>query len=123
MDPTRRLKERARNFALIKKESTEFVQSINEKIEDTGLYINEGLPEIRRRKETRMVDQRSDDTEFSISEVCFQVNTLLCYNDIMDIVVRSMTSRFLENGDLYKDLSLFDPNSSKEIQSVGIPAG
>ena len=99
----------SREFGSIYKASVKFVGHVNEKLaeENIGFSISITLPETRSAKAP--IEGISDSVKrFEIS----------CHNVILDAALESMKRRYNTHGDLYKQISCFDPNRFQEVKTA-----
>jgi hypothetical protein len=122
-----KLKEQARTFDNVHSKALEFVNTCNDKISHLNMDENQtleidsletALPVKRQRRKKRMVDELIDDEGNSSDSLAdFRVNV---FNLIMDRIVQSLDSRFVQHRKLYKDLSCLDPAEFKTIAEKGL---
>uniref|UniRef100_A0A0L8H745 HAT C-terminal dimerisation domain-containing protein n=1 Tax=Octopus bimaculoides TaxID=37653 RepID=A0A0L8H745_OCTBM len=119
---TTKLKEQTRTFDNVHSKALEFVNKCNDKILQMNMDENQtleigaletALPVKRQRKKKRMEDGLvNDEGSSSDSLTNFRVNV---FNLIMDRIVKSLESKFVQHKQLYKDLSCLDPAKFKTI--------
>ncbi|XP_064100752.1 uncharacterized protein LOC135211369 [Macrobrachium nipponense] len=117
---TTKLNEQTRTFDDIHSKAFEFVIKCNEKISQTNLNehitfqidaLEDALP-VKRNK-IKMADElASDEGSSSDPQVDFRVSVFYL---IMDRIVQSLESRFIQHKQLYKDLSCLDSTNFKTI--------
>ncbi|XP_025425624.1 uncharacterized protein LOC112694388 [Sipha flava] len=99
--------------------SDTFVEWVNNQLElqdlDNAIYLQEQFEIKRLRKRKRMTDELLNDDPINDAK---QKYTVEVHNQVMDRIVESMNSRFVNNSPLYMDLSLLSPvnfNSFKHV--------
>lgn len=101
--------------------SKNFIKWTNNQLElqavDDEVYIQEQFEIKRLRKKKRMVDELSEDNPINDAKQKFSVEI---YNHVMDKIIESMTSRFVNNSPLYMDLSLLSPVNFGSVKK-GLP--
>ncbi|XP_068122030.1 zinc finger MYM-type protein 1-like [Hyperolius riggenbachi] len=101
-DAVKRLNKIRRDFPGVLQSATHFIDLINEKLANENICLKRRFSDIRS---TRKAEGTDNMKHFEIS----------CYNVIVDTVTESVKSRFSTHGELYKQISCFDPNRFDEI--------
>ncbi|KAL4089590.1 hypothetical protein QTP88_024603 [Uroleucon formosanum] len=90
--------------------SDKFVEWVNNQLKlqdlDNEIYLQEQFEIKRLRKKKRMTDELLNDDPINDAK---QKYTVEVHNQVMDRIVESMNSRFVNNSPLYMDLSLLSP--------------
>jgi hypothetical protein len=90
--------------------SDTFVEWVNNQLElqdlDNAIYLQEQFEIKRLKKRKRMTDELLNDDPINDAK---QKYTVEVHNQVMDRIVESMNSRFVNNSPLYMDLSLLSP--------------
>ncbi|XP_050065875.1 uncharacterized protein LOC126554927 [Aphis gossypii] len=102
--------EYQRDMENIIAKSDKFVEWVNNQLElqdlDNEIYLQEQFEIKRLRKKKRMTDELLNDNPINDAK---QKYTVEVHNQVMDRIVESMNSRFVNNSPLYMDLSLLSP--------------
>ena len=124
---TIKMKEQTRTFDNVHSKALEFVNKCNDQISQMNMDANQtleidpletALPVKRQRNKKRMADELTDDERNSSDSLAdFRVNV---FSLIMDRIVQSLESRFVQHKQLYKDLSCLDPVKFKTIAKKGL---
>jgi len=90
--------------------SDTFFEWVNNQLEmqdlDNEIYLQEQFEIKRLRKKIRMTDELLNDDPINDAK---QKYTVEVHNQVMDRIVESMNSKFVNNSPLYMDLSLLSP--------------
>jgi len=99
-----------RDMGNIIAKSDTFVEWVNNQLElqdlDNEIYLQEQFEIKRLRNKKRMTDELLNDDTINDAK---QKYTVEVHNQVMDRIVESMNSRFVNNSPLYMDLSLLSP--------------
>ncbi|XP_064089909.1 uncharacterized protein LOC135203907 [Macrobrachium nipponense] len=94
--------------------------NLNEQITFQIDALEDALP-VKRKKKIKMADELASDKGSSSDPlVGFRINV---FNLIMDRIVQSLESRFVQHKQLYKDLSCLDSTNFKTIAEKGLKDG
>ncbi|XP_065672044.1 uncharacterized protein LOC136089879 [Hydra vulgaris] len=80
--------------------------------------IQTDLPMVRKRIRKVMAGELANDDPLTDPLKKFEVEV---HNGILDTVLRSLSTRFASHGELYSDMSCFDPNGFSELLECNIP--
>lgn len=124
---TTRLKEQSRTFENIHKKTLEFVNTCNDRIftlnnDENKIFeidhLETALPQKRRKKKKVMADELIEDEANCFDPLTnFKINV---FNLVMDRIVQSLDSRFVQHKQLFHDLSCLDARNFKSISEKGI---
>ena len=116
------LKEMERDFQTVKDATESFVKWANDKLEEQdeemGMEVEVSLPQRRPKKKKSMPGEMAQDETSNDPSKTYEVKV---HNQIMDTVIEAMQRRFLDNGNLYADLSILDPRNFPDIKTSGLP--
>ena len=116
------LKEMGRDFQTVKDATESFVKRANDKLEEKdeemGMEVEVSLPQRRPKKKKSMPGVMAQDETSNDPSKTYEVKV---HNQIMDTVIEAMQRRFLDNGNLYEDLSILDPRNFPDIKTSGLP--
>ena len=73
---------------------------------------------VRKRIRKVMAGELANDDPLTDPLKKFEVEV---HNGILDTVLRSLSTRFASHGELYSDMSCFDPNGFSELFECNIP--
>ncbi|XP_053274770.1 uncharacterized protein LOC128436886 isoform X1 [Pleuronectes platessa] len=122
MSTHKALKEMGRDFQTVKDATESFVKWANDKLEEQdeemGMEVEVSLPQRRPKKKKSMPGEMAQDETSNDPSKTYEVKV---HNQIMDTVIEAMQRLFLDNGNLYADLSILDPQNFPDIKTSGLP--
>ncbi|KAL4103469.1 hypothetical protein QTP88_018845 [Uroleucon formosanum] len=108
------LRKCTREFSRTKDAADKFVQHTNkmfQKMKNNVIEIANSLPQSRKKKKTKQFhDYEADDDPITDPLHSYEVNV---YNQVLDTVIESISSRFEKHGQLCADFACLDPNNFK----------
>jgi len=108
------LRKCTREFSRTKDAADKFVQHTNkmfQKMKNNVIEIKNSLPQSRKKKKTKQFhDYEADDDPITDPLHSYEVNV---YNQVLDTVIESISSRFEKHGQLCADFACLDPNNFK----------
>ncbi|XP_065672781.1 uncharacterized protein LOC136090307 [Hydra vulgaris] len=109
-----------RNFDQVKVAADHFINVsatiLDEK--ECDCVIQTDLLMVRKRIRKVMAGELANDDPLTDPLKKFEVEV---HNGILDTVLRSLSTRFASHGELYSDMSCFDPNGFSELLECNIP--
>ena len=107
------LRKCSREFSRTKDAADKFVQYTNkifQQIRNNITEIENCLPQSRKKKTKQFHDYEADDDPIIDPLHSYEINV---YNQVLDTVIESISSRFEKHGQLCADFSCLDPNNFK----------
>ena len=97
-DATKRIEEISNDFPIIHKTAIKFIENVNEKLSAEQIFISTSCPEKRTHNPLQKFQNQY-------------------HKEIFDAVIGSLKKRFASHGELYKQISSFDPRRFKEVKA------
>ncbi|XP_065672002.1 uncharacterized protein LOC136089840 [Hydra vulgaris] len=113
------IQTQSRNFDQVKVAADHFINVsatiLDEK--ECDCVIQTDLPMVRKRIRKVMAGELANDDPLTDPLKKFEVEV---HNDILDTVLRSLSTQFASHGELYSDMSCFDRNGFSELLECNI---